>query len=370
MDLFVYGTLRSAALLEVVAGEAVEAVAADLPGYAVHPVAGDCVPLIAEAPGATTAGLLVKGLSQQAMMRLDLYEGAFGYSLTPVQVLVAGVAQGAQVYLPPVAQEAGEGVWSLADWEAEHLAPALLAAGELFSRDPLPDHATARQLWAMIERRAWAQHRAAQRHRPSERRHAARPGDLTIEGRRPPAGSFFALQSFDLRHRQFDGNDSGVLSREVFWGTDAALVLPYDPVSDRVLLVEQARMGPALLGEANPWVLEPIAGMVDARETPEDCALRETREEAGIAEITLERIAAFYPSPGSSTDYFHAYVGLCRLGDETRQSGGVAEEAEDLRLHPMPFEEAMALVESGEIAAGPLVMMLYWLALNRARLRG
>ncbi|MCB2157335.1 MAG: NUDIX domain-containing protein, partial [Rhodobacteraceae bacterium] len=44
---------------------------------------------------------------------------------------------------------------------------------------------------------------------------------------------------------------------------------------DRVLLIEQFRMGPYARGDAEPWLIEAIAGRVDPGETPEDAARRE-----------------------------------------------------------------------------------------------
>ncbi len=45
---------------------------------------------------------------------------------------------------------------------------------------------------------------------------------------------------------------------------DAVTVLPYDPVRDRVLLIEQYRFGVHMRGDPRPWVLEPVAGRIDA----------------------------------------------------------------------------------------------------------
>ena len=78
-----------------------------------------------------------------------------------------------------------------------------------------------------------------------------------------------------LRAPLFGGGQSAPLLREVFVATDAALVLPYDPLRDRVLLVEQFRMGPYGRGDPRPFLLEPVAGRIDAGETPEEAARRE-----------------------------------------------------------------------------------------------
>lgn len=83
------------------------------------------------------------------------------------------------------------------------------------------------------------------------------------------------------------------------------IVLTYDPVHDRVLLVEQFRAGPLARQEENPWRLEPIAGLIDRGETPEEAGLREAHEEAGLTLSRLELVARSYPSPVISTEFFH-----------------------------------------------------------------
>jgi nudix-type nucleoside diphosphatase (YffH/AdpP family) len=266
-----------------------------------------------------------------------------------------------QGYLPTDDKRAGDGGWLLSDWEGEYLKPAIHAAQEILSLDPMPDPATLRQMWPMIEARAWARHRA------TRRRGTARAFSVTPAA--PAVGTFFRFQGFDLRHARFDGTSQPTLRREVFIGVDAALLLPYDPVRDRVLLLEQVRIGPMVRSDPDPWMLEPVAGIVDARENPDAAALREAMEEAGIDIRTLVPAGEYYPSPGATTDYFYAYVGLCDLTEDAPYSGGLEAEAEDIRLHTMDFDAAMALADSGEISAGPLLHLLYWLARHRDRLR-
>ena len=129
MDIFVYGTLRSHALMAAVSGHAApHATPAQLPGYCVFGVDGNVVPFIAPQSDASAQGLIYKGLSGQQMARLNLYEGAFGYRLTEVVVETADGARPVQCYLPPDDVAPAGAAWSLEDWEAEHLAPAVLAA--------------------------------------------------------------------------------------------------------------------------------------------------------------------------------------------------------------------------------------------------
>ena len=88
---------------------------------------------------------------------------------------------------------------------------------------------------------------------------------------------FFSVEEHDVSFKRFDGSQSKVVTRGALVSSDAVIVLPYDPVNDRVLLIEQFRTGPYVKGDANPWVLEPIAGLIDVGETPEEAGLREAK---------------------------------------------------------------------------------------------
>ena len=368
MDVFVYGTLQSPALMAAVAGsDRLLSASAGLSDHAALTMSANVAAHLAPRSGAVCDGILWRDLSEDQIRRLDIYAAAYGQRRGTVDVRSGADRVAAQCYMPADGAAAARDVWDFDTWEQEHLLPALLAAEELFSHRPLPDPGAARRMWPMIEARAWAKHRAVAG--PATIRHEPGPKDMRVVASRPPRGSFFRLQSLDVTHRHFDGGQSHVLVREAFVGVDAATVLPYDPVRDRVVLVEQFRMGPLVRRDPNPWMLEPVAGIVDARETPEDAARREAKEEAGLVLTHLEPVSAYYTSPGSSTDYLYSYVGLCDLPQTASYGGGLDTEGEDLRLHPMALDDALALADSGEIATGPLVLILNWLARHRDRLR-
>jgi hypothetical protein len=78
---------------------------------------------------------------------------------------------------------------------------------------------------------------------------------------------------------------------------------------------------------------------------------------------------AGYASPGNATDHFYAFLALCDLPDEHPRAGGLASEQEDLKLHVLPFDVAIGLVETGEANAMPLISMLLWLDRWRAKRR-
>lgn len=195
-------------------------------------------------------------------------------------------------------------------------------------------------------------------------------GVVDVAAVEPSHAGFFALDQWHLRHQRFDGAMTQPLTREVFVVGDAVTVLPYDPVRDRVLLVEQVRMGPLGRGDPMPWQLEAIAGRIDPGETPEEAARREAVEEAGLALGALEKVAEYYPTPGAVTEYLYSYVALCDLPDGVAGVFGAADEAEDIKGHLVGFDRLVEAMAAGEIGNAPLLLTVLWLQRERARLRG
>jgi nudix-type nucleoside diphosphatase (YffH/AdpP family) len=200
-------------------------------------------------------------------------------------------------------------------------------------------------------------------------RRPQKPDDVTVVARREPYAHFFSVEEYDLSFRRFDDQQSEIVTRAAFVSGDAVTVLPYDPVRDRVLIVEQFRIGPLARGDRQPWQLEAIAGRIDTGETPEAAARREAKEEAGLHLDALIPVASYYPSPGVMTEYLYSFVALTDLPDGSAIMGGEAEEAEDIKGHLLTFESLMALVASGEAANGPLILTALWLERERPRLR-
>ena len=179
---------------------------------------------------------------------------------------------------------------------------------------------------------------------------------------------FYQLDRVHLRHELFAGGMSREINRELFVRHDAVCVLPYDPQHDRVVLIEQFRVG-ALSKTDNPWLIELVAGLIDTDEQPEEVAHREAQEEAGLEFTGLWPMLKYFPSPGASTEYVHLYLGRC---DSTGAGGlhGLLEEAEDIRVTVWDFEDALQAVRDGRISNAASIIALQWLALNRVEVRG
>ena len=182
-----------------------------------------------------------------------------------------------------------------------------------------------------------------------------------------PYRGYFRVDAYRLRHRRFDGGWTGEMRREVFERGHAAAVLPYDPVRDAVVLVEQFRAGAYAAGR-DPWLVEVVAGIIEPGESPADVVRREAVEEAGCTITDLEPAGTVLLSPGGCSETLFMFCGRVD-SDGVGGLHGLDHEHEDIRASVVPADEALAWLAEGKIASAPAVMILQWLALNRARLR-
>ena len=179
---------------------------------------------------------------------------------------------------------------------------------------------------------------------------------------------FFRLEQYRLRHELFAGGWSADISRECLERGHAVAVLLYDPDSDRVVLLEQFRVG-ALEFPGGPWLLEIVAGIMDdPDETTEDVARRETDEEAGCALLDLIPVCHYLVSPGGTSESITLFCGRVDASTIKDQVRGITAEHEDIRLHVVSRTEALALLQTGRINSAAPIIALQWLELNRAML--
>lgn len=178
---------------------------------------------------------------------------------------------------------------------------------------------------------------------------------------------FFKLIKFELTHDLFDGGKSSPLSRELLIRGHAAAVLPYDPLRDEVVLIEQFRIG---AGEdpSGSWLIEVIAGLQEPGESSEELIYREAKEEAGCLISDLIPIRRYYSSPGGSDEQIHLYFART----ETANLGGihgVDTEGEDIRVHVLSSDTAFDWLDQGRIDSASPIIALQWFRMNRDSIR-
>ena len=191
--------------------------------------------------------------------------------------------------------------------------------------------------------------------------------DVRILEQQTAWSGHFAIRKLTLQHRRFAGGWSEPLVREVFERGDAVGVLPYDPVTDSLVMIEQFRPG-AMRGDDSPWMLELIAGVVEPGESDEQVVHREAMEEAGCELSELLPVATVLPSAGACTEQVRLFCGRV----SSAAIGGIhglAEEGEDIRALVLGVDEALRLLADGAIRNAHTLIALQWLQLNRDRVK-
>jgi ADP-ribose pyrophosphatase len=186
--------------------------------------------------------------------------------------------------------------------------------------------------------------------------------DVRILADEPVYQGHFQVRKLTVSHRRFAGDWSPPVQREVFHRGDAVGVLPWDPVSDTLVLVEQFRPG-ALRSAGSPWMLELIAGVVEEGEADEQVIAREAIEEADCEMDLLAPIATYYPSAGACSEQVRLFCGrLVRAG--FGQVHGADAEDEDILVHAVPRREALELLALDRVPNGHTLVALQWLQLH------
>lgn len=186
--------------------------------------------------------------------------------------------------------------------------------------------------------------------------------DVKISDQKTCYSGFFTLHRLTLEHRLFEGGWSKPMQREVFQGRQVAALLPYDPVRDEVVLIQEFRVG--ALAQDNPWLLEIVAGIIEPGETVEDMIMREAFEEAGIVPTELLKLYEYWVSPGGSSEKLTLFCGRV---DASNAGGvyGLDHEHEDIRAITMPADVAIGAIATGEINNAASIIALQWLAANK-----
>lgn len=173
------------------------------------------------------------------------------------------------------------------------------------------------------------------------------------------------IVEYVFHYRDSKGRDSD-RSWEVCERPEAASVLVYDRDLGRFVLVRQFRVPVFALGGRDGFLLEAAAGLVDDGETPREAAIREAREETGYAVGELIPVSAMIPAPGILTEVVHCFAAIADSSMRVDDGGGLADEHEDIEIVTLTFDEAMAMVTSGEISDAKTIIMLQWAAMNRS----
>lgn len=187
---------------------------------------------------------------------------------------------------------------------------------------------------------------------------------VELRGRRRLLDDFFKVDELTVAVERHDGTMTPPLRRLVFERGDAVAAVVRHRDSGRLLFTEQFRA--PTLDKGPGWLLEVMAGMIDAGEAPEAALRRELHEELGFALLHAEPIATFYVSPGGSSERIWLYYAEVTEATRSGPGGGVADEHEDIRIVEMTDAEARAALDAGRLPDAKSIIGLQWL-LSRGR---
>ena len=197
------------------------------------------------------------------------------------------------------------------------------------------------------------------------------PDAIIVSQQRAWSGRF-AVDLIRFRHRRFDGAMSEPRTWELWRRGRAVALVPYDPVTDSVVLIEQFRL-PALAAGIAPTLVELPAGLIEDNEDPEAAMHRELHEEMRMTADRLRRIGAYLLSPGGCDELLELYAGRVHA-PETGPDGivglaGAEGEGEDIRTRVWPAAKAIEQALAGAFANSVTTIGLLWLAAKRDSLR-
>ena len=177
---------------------------------------------------------------------------------------------------------------------------------------------------------------------------------------------FYTMEVVQVEHESYLGGMAPTICRELMCRANAVCVLLVDFARDAVVLVEQFRVG--ALAQRRPWLLEPVAGLIEPDEAPEAVARREAQEEAGLTIARLHKLYEYFPSPGGSDETVHLYIGEV----DSQSAGGVhglPDEGEDIQVVVLTFEEAFLRMRQGQMNTASVLLSLQWLQWHQHDLR-
>ena len=152
-------------------------------------------------------------------------------------------------------------------------------------------------------------------------------------------------------------------SREAYDRGNGATILLYNKVHKTVILTRQFRMPTFINGNTSGMMIEACAGLLD-RDNPEDCIRRETQEETGYKITDIRKVFEAYMSPGSVTEILYFFIAEYSKEMKINEGGGIEHEEENIEVLEMGIQQAMDMIENGEIKDGKTIMLLQYIRLH------
>ena len=173
--------------------------------------------------------------------------------------------------------------------------------------------------------------------------------------------NWYVLQKVTYEYTRRNG-EVQVQSREAYDRGNGATILLYNKAQRTVILTRQFRLPTYINGNKTGMLIEACAGLLD-QDNPEECIRRETEEETGYRVTNVQKVLEAYMSPGSVTELLYFFIAEYTKEMQVNEGGGLAHE-EDIDVLEPGIDEAMQMMETGEIKNAKTIMLLQYLKLH------
>ena len=176
------------------------------------------------------------------------------------------------------------------------------------------------------------------------------------------SSNWYTLRKITYEYLKKDGSWQSQ-SREAYDRGNGAVILLYNVSLKTVILTRQFRMPTFINGNSSGMLIEACAGLLD-KDNAEDCIKRETEEETGYKISAVKKVMEVYMSPGSVTEMLHFFIAEYSHAMKVTEGGGIAHEQEEIEVLELPMEQAMQMIEAGEIKDAKTILLLQYLRLK------
>lgn len=176
------------------------------------------------------------------------------------------------------------------------------------------------------------------------------------------SNNWYTLKKVTYEYLKKDGTWQ-TQNREAYDRGNGAAILLYNTTLKTVILIRQFRMPTFINGNDSGMLIEACAGLLD-RDNAEDCIKRETEEETGYKINHVKKIFEAYMSPGSVTEMLYFFIAEYSHDMKVNDGGGIAHEQEEMDVLEIPIDDALQMIETGEINDGKTIMLLQYIRLK------
>ena len=174
--------------------------------------------------------------------------------------------------------------------------------------------------------------------------------------------NWYLLKKLTYEYQKSDGSVQ-TQTREAYDRGNGATILLYNKEEKTVILTRQFRLPTFINGNSTGMLIEACAGLLD-KDDPEDCIRRETEEETGYKISEIRKVYEAYMSPGSVTEILYFFIAEYSKSMKIHEGGGVEHEEENIEVLELPFQQALEMIDAGEIKDGKTIMLLQYIRLH------